>query len=120
MAFTICVSVNLVFFIIDHLKLVNHSTFKWPNFREAYRKISTINYSSKEEQKAKRALIDKIKKEMYPTVNSWNENVLVAKSEQLLIRLHRTDKGLRYVCWSKGRTIKDAPDIILYDGIEEA
>jgi hypothetical protein len=83
-------------------------------------KISTINYSSKEEQKAKQSLIDKIKKEMYPTVSSWDENILVAKSEKLLIRLDRTDKGLRYVCWSKGRTIKDSPDIILYDGIEEA
>jgi len=28
--------VNFVFFIIVHLKLVNHSTFKWTNFGEAY------------------------------------------------------------------------------------
>jgi len=28
--------VNLVFFIIAHSKLVNHSTFKWTNFGEAY------------------------------------------------------------------------------------
>ena len=42
-AFTICVSVNLVFFIIDHLKLNNYSTFKWPNFREAYILILSTN-----------------------------------------------------------------------------
>jgi hypothetical protein len=83
-------------------------------------KISAINYSSKEEQKAKQILVDKIKKEMYPTVNSWDENVLVAQSKKLLIRVDRTDKGLRYVCWSNRRTIKDSPDIVLYKGIDEA
>ena len=83
-------------------------------------KISSINYSSKDEQKAKQFLIDKIKKEMYPTVNTWNENVIVAESEKLLIRVDRTDKGLRYVSWSKGRTTKDRPDIILYNGAEVA
>jgi hypothetical protein len=83
-------------------------------------KISAVNYSSKEEQKAKQVLIEKIKKEIYPSVNTWNENVIVAKSEKLLIRVDRTDKGLRYVCWSKGKTMKDPPDIVLYNGIEEA
>ncbi len=57
---------------------------------------------------------------MYPAVSSWNENVLVAKSEKLLIRVDRTDKGLRYVCWSNNQTIKDSPDIVLYEGVEDA
>lgn len=83
-------------------------------------KISAISYSSKEEQKRKEILTAKIKNEMYPTVNSWSENILVAKSEKLLIRLDRTDKGIRYVCWGKGQTTKDAPDIVLYNGVEEA
>ena len=83
-------------------------------------KISSINYSSKDEQKTKRILINKIKKEIYPAVNTWDENVIVAKSEKLLIRVDRTNKGLRYVCWAKGKTVRDQPDIILYNGIEEA
>jgi hypothetical protein len=83
-------------------------------------KISAINYSSKQEKRKKEILTAQIKKEMYPTVNTWSTNILVAKSEKLLIRLDRTDKGVRYVCWGKGRTMKDAPDIILYDGVEEA
>jgi hypothetical protein len=83
-------------------------------------KISAINYSSKEEKTAKQILIDKIKNEMYPAVSSWNENVLVARSEKLLIRVDRTDKGLRYACWSNKRTIKDSPDIVLYEGVEDA
>jgi hypothetical protein len=82
-------------------------------------KISAINYSSKKEQEKKQTLIQKIKKEMHSTVNTWDENVLVAKSEKFLVRIDRTSKGLRYVYWSKGRTMKDSPDIILYDGIEE-
>jgi hypothetical protein len=67
----------------------------------------------------KQLLIEKIKREIHPSVNTWNENVLVAKSEKLLIRVDRIDGGLRYVCWSKGKTIKDIPDIILYNGVEE-
>ena len=83
-------------------------------------KISALNYSSKEEQKAKQILTANIKKEMYSAINRWNENVLVAKAEKLLIRIDRSDSGLRYVSWSNGRTMKDPPDIILYNGIEEA
>jgi hypothetical protein len=82
-------------------------------------KISGINYSSKKEQKVKQILTEKIKKEIYPTVNTWNENVLVAKWEKHLIRIDITDKGLRYVCWSKGQTMRASPDIVLYNGVEE-
>jgi hypothetical protein len=83
-------------------------------------KISAINYNSKEEQKAKQILVQRIKKKIHSSVNKWNENVLVAKSEKLLIRIDRTDKGLRYVSWGKGKTMTDSPDIILYYGLEEA
>ena len=57
---------------------------------------------------------------MNSSVNEWNENIVVGKSEKLLIRVDRTDKGLRYVCWSNGRTIKHTPNIVLYNGVEEA
>ncbi len=76
--------------------------------------------TSKTEQKEKEILIPKVKKEMNSSINVWNENVVVGKSEKLLIRVDRTDKGMRYVCWSNGKTIKDTPNIILYNGIEEA
>jgi hypothetical protein len=83
-------------------------------------KVSTVNYSSAEEQKRRHGLTEKIKKETYGSVNTWDENVVVARSEKLLIRVDRTDKGLRYVCWGKGKTQKDPPDIVLYNGTEEA
>lgn len=83
-------------------------------------KIVAINYSSGEEQRLKQALKEKIKKEMHPDVKDWKENVLVARCEKLLIRIDDTEKGLRYVCWSKGKKMVDPPDIILFKGIDEA
>ena len=81
-------------------------------------KILGITYSSKKEQEIRQILTEKIKNEKYPTVNNFDHNVIVARSEKLLIRIDRTEKGLRYVCWSKGQAMKDLPDIILYNGIE--
>jgi hypothetical protein len=76
--------------------------------------------SSKTEEQEKQTLIVKIKREMNPSVNDWDENIVVGKSERLLIRVDNTNKGLRYICWNNGRTIKDIPNIILYNGIAEA
>jgi len=76
--------------------------------------------SSKTEEKEREIVTEKIKKQINSSVNDWNENVIVGKSKKLLLRVDRTDKGLRYVCWSNGKTIKDTPDIILYNGVEEA
>lgn len=82
-------------------------------------KIVAINYSSDEEQQLKQALKEKIKKEMHPEVKDWKENMLVARSEKILIRIDDTEKGLRYSCWSKGKKMIDKPDIVLYNGIED-
>jgi len=82
-------------------------------------KIIAINYSSAEEQQLKQALKAKIKKEMHPDVKDWKENVLVARSEKLLIRIDDTENGLRYSCWSKGRNMIAKPDIVLYNGVED-
>jgi len=76
--------------------------------------------TSKTEEEERRILIAKIKKQMNSSVSTWNENVVVGKSQKLLLRVDRTNKGLRYACWSNGKTIKDTPDIILYNGVEEA
>jgi len=83
-------------------------------------KISAINYISHAEEKKKQNLIEKIRKEIYPTVNKWDQNIIVAKSEKLLIRLDRIEEGIRYVCWTKGKTMKEQPDIVLNNGNEEA
>ncbi|MGC4104395.1 hypothetical protein [Ferruginibacter sp.] len=82
-------------------------------------KIVTVNYSSQKEQSNKQQLDAKIKRAIYPGINTWDDNVLVARSEKLLLRIDRTAKGLRYVCWSKGQPTNEKPDIILYNGVEE-
>jgi AAA15 family ATPase/GTPase len=83
-------------------------------------KIETINYSSAEEKKLKDEIISEIKAKMNPSVRNWKENILVAKSAKLLIRIDLTDNDdLRYTCWSKGHNISDEPDIILLNGEKE-
>jgi len=82
--------------------------------------ITTVNYESAKELTLKQALIAKAKREVHPSVNTWDENIMVCRSEKLLIRLDRTDKGIRYVCWSKGKQMSEQPDLVLYNGVEEA
>jgi len=81
--------------------------------------ITTINYSSPQEKNLKSELIKKEKATIHPSIRQWNENVLIAKSDKLLIRIDQTDKGLRYACWSKGHQMSEAPDLILLNGTEE-
>jgi hypothetical protein len=83
-------------------------------------KIRTINYESAQETRLRAQLIESIKAQAHPSISDWTENVIVCRSNNLLIRVDRTAKGLRYVSWSKGHTISDKPDLILYDGNEEA
>lgn len=83
-------------------------------------KIVAINYLSAEESRLKDALTAKIKSQVHPSVREWNENVRVGKSNTLTIRVDRTAKGLRYVSWSKGHSMAEKPDLILFNGVEEA
>lgn len=83
-------------------------------------KITGFNHSSAMEAKLRVTLTKKIQSQTYPTVNKWISNVVVCKSEKLLIRIDRTIKGLRYVSWSKGHSINDKPDLILFNGVEDA
>jgi hypothetical protein len=83
-------------------------------------KIMTINYESAQEAKLRAELTESIKAHAHPSIRDWIENVLVCRSNNLLIRIDRTAKGLRYVSWSKGHIISDKPDLILYNGNEES
>jgi hypothetical protein len=83
-------------------------------------KIAAINYQSAEESKLKDFLTAKIQSQVHPSVSAWKENVLVAKSNNLTIRVDETEKGLRYVSWSKGHSMAEKPDLILFNGVAEA
>ncbi|MDR3611254.1 MAG: SBBP repeat-containing protein [Ignavibacteriaceae bacterium] len=82
------------------------------------RKIYSINYLSAREKTLKSEAINKIKSQMYPGIRDWNDNIIFAKAGKLLIRIDTTDKGLRYVSWSKGNKMSDKPDLILFNGIK--
>lgn len=82
-------------------------------------KIMAINYESAQEARLRVELTESIKAHAHPSIRDWIENVLVCRSKSLLIRIDRTDEGLRYVSWSKGRTIADKPDLILHNGKAE-
>jgi hypothetical protein len=81
--------------------------------------IHGINYISAEEERRRQVMIGRIKLQMHPSVRAWNENLYTAKSDKLLIRIDEMDEGLRYVCWSNNKTMKDTPDIVLFNGIAE-
>ena len=83
-------------------------------------KIAAINYSSPKEIELKNQLTKQIQAHIYPAINSWVENILVCRSKTLLIRVDSTSKGIRYVSWSKGRSMSEKPDLILNHGVEEA
>ena len=63
-------------------------------------KVAAVNYSSQKEQSLQNDLIKSIQSQMYPTVNSWTDNILVCRSKNLLIRIDDTKSGTRYVSWS--------------------
>jgi hypothetical protein len=83
-------------------------------------RITAINYLSTEESRLKNKLTAKIQNGVHPSVREWKENVLVGKSDNLTIRLDRTERGLRYVSWSKVNSMAEKPDLILFGGVEEA
>ncbi|MDN3580800.1 hypothetical protein [Mucilaginibacter flavus] len=82
--------------------------------------IQSINYSSKREQDLKDQLTRSVESKMHPSVNHWDQNILVLQSPKLLIRLDRIGNNIRYVSWSKGRSTSEKPDIVLNNGTEEA
>ena len=83
-------------------------------------KILAINHSSDAEQKLSQKITNELKSKIYPSVKSWETNIMVCKCDKFLIRLDNTkDSGIRYVSWGRGKQISDKPDLILYHGDEE-
>ena len=82
--------------------------------------IITINHISEMEIFLQKMLTSDIKAMIYPSINDWNENILVAESEKFIIRIDLlADNSLRYVSWSKPKSISDKPDLILFNGNQE-
>ncbi len=81
-------------------------------------RIVSIPYSSAAELALQKQLTVKTRSQIYPTINKWDENVLVAKSTNQLVRIDwiSNAKGYRLVSWSKGQSISQKPDLIIEHG----
>lgn len=78
--------------------------------------ILAINYSSGKEKKLKQQISEKIKKEMYPSVRNWDQNILVCESSKYLFRIDYVGDSIRFVAWRAEKKMSEKPDIILNDG----
>jgi hypothetical protein len=82
--------------------------------------IRSINYHSAAELKLQTKLTHEVQNKIYPSVKMWKENILVCETNKFLIRVDlMDDDSLRYVAWSKPKTIVDKPDLILSNGVQE-
>jgi hypothetical protein len=82
--------------------------------------IKSINYHSVAELKLQSKLTREIQSKIYPSVKMWKENIYVCETNKFLIRVDLMDNNeLRYIAWSKPKTISEKPDLILYHGKQE-
>jgi hypothetical protein len=80
-------------------------------------KIIAINHQSPVESQLQKALQTKMLIAIHPDVEPWQHNLKVCETDKFLIRLDEMAGGdLRYVSWSKPKTFKDRPDLILLGG----
>jgi hypothetical protein len=80
-------------------------------------KIVSINYFSDKEMALEKSLTKMVQSVIHPSVNQWESNVFVGQSKNLLVRVDRLSNGdLRYVSWSKGKSISQKPDLVIPDG----
>ncbi len=83
-------------------------------------KIIAINHQSPAEAQLQKQMYRKTMMAIHPDVAPWDRNLLVCESDKFLIRLDSMlDGDLRYVSWSKPKTFKDKPDLILFHGEEQ-
>jgi hypothetical protein len=80
-------------------------------------KIIAINHQSPAESQMQKASQTKMLIAIHPDVEPWQHNLKVCETDKFLIRLDEMAGGdLRYVSWSKPKTFKDKPDLILLGG----
>ncbi|WP_255080227.1 hypothetical protein [Lacihabitans sp. CCS-44] len=76
--------------------------------------IYTVNYNSDKEMALEKALNDKTKTIIHPSLRDFETNILMLKSKNLELRIDYTKDGkCRYASWSKGKAISQKPDLIL-------
>ena len=90
-------------------------------------KIIALNYNSDKElllQKTLKneasSLIHPSVSLIHPSVKKSKSSIIVCHSDKILIRIDKLDDlSLRYASWSYPKTIKDKPDLVIQNGVEE-
>jgi hypothetical protein len=81
--------------------------------------IYSVNYNSDREMALEKALNDKTKALIYPSMKDFESNIVMLKSKNLELRIDYTkDAKIRYASWSKGKAISQKPDLVLFGNQE--
>ena len=84
-------------------------------------KIIAFNHISPGEQELMDKLTREIKQKMPKEIAAWKRNILVCETPKFLVRIDLMENdSLRYISWSKPKTIADEPDIMLLNGVIES
>ena len=63
----------------------------------------------------------KEKEKLHPSIQKMDYPVLAFKTDNFIVRIDSVGGNrLRYTSWSSTKTMKDKPDLILYDGINKS
>ncbi len=82
-------------------------------------KIIAINHRTPAEEKLLEEETRRVKAALHPSVREWTRNVLVYRCPKHTLRIDETDAGLRLATWNAGRSMSDAPDLLLTGGTME-
>lgn len=88
-------------------------------FNDPSSKVVSINYNSEAEKKDQIKLEEYVRNGMHPILKNYTYNYFLGRTEEGLIRIDDTEKGLRYASWYGEQTMIDEPDFILWNGVSE-
>lgn len=81
--------------------------------------IYSVNYNSDREMALEKALNDKTKATIHPSLKDFESNIVMLKSKNLELRIDYTkDAKCRYASWSKGKPLSQEPDLVLFGNQE--
>jgi hypothetical protein len=79
--------------------------------------IIAVNHESKKEQEIREGLIEKERTSLHPSLQKFQDLVLVAETAKLRVRIDETGQDrYRYAVWPRRRSMAEKPDLILEDG----
>lgn len=78
--------------------------------------ISIHKHSPMEDELAKKLKLE-TESEIHSSVNKWNQNILLCRTEKHLIRVDQMENNeLRLIVWNKPKPISEVPDLVIVGG----